>query len=428
MTAKEMSVRVAGAGLSLVLFWGSGLLQQSVALSAASPEHTQQQAADVDSTAVDSRPLKLTPHQVVLSKTRKFNLYLPSGFEISVAAQGLKRARFMAKSPDGRIFVTDMFNRTDNRKGAVYILDGFNAGSGKFNKVTAYLTNLRNPNSIAFYTDQKGEHWLYLALTDRLERYRYGQGDVAPSGAPEVIATFPDHGLNYKYGGWHLTRSIVFGGGKLYVSAGSSCNACEEDEPIRATVLEMDVDGRNQRVFASGLRNAVGIKRVKEKLFVTNMGADHLGDFKPDDTMYAVEEKKNYAWPYCFQYRNSFHADPQFSKSAKKIDCNNVPAAYIGFSAHSSPLGFEYFDSSDSDAALKGYFLVALHGSSKRSLKRGYSVMRVRKGVPVQDFVTGFLQNGRVCGRPADVMSFGKNAFLFSDDHSGVVYYVFKKP
>jgi len=75
-----------------------------------------------------------------------------------------------------------------------------------------------------------------------------------------------------------------------------------------------------------------------------------------------------------------------------------------------------------------GYiFLVALHGSSKRLLKRGYSLMRVRRGVPVQDFVTGFLQNGKVYGRPADVMSFGKNAFLFTDDYSGVIYYVFQK-
>ena len=130
---------------------------------------------------------------------------------------------------------------------------------------------------------------------------------------------------------------------------------------------------------------------------------------------------------HCFQYRNRFYADAGFSKSEKKIDCKNMPVAYIGFSAHSSPLGFEYFDSSNGDAALKNYFLVALHGSSKRSLKRGYSLMRVKTGVPVQDFVTGFLQNGRVYGRPADVMSMGKNAFLFSDDYSGVLYYVFQK-
>jgi glucose/arabinose dehydrogenase len=320
-----------------------------------------------------------------------------------------------------------MFNRTDNQKGAVYVLDDFDADSGKFNKVTAYLKGLRNPNSLAFYTDQKGDHWLYLALTDRLLRYRYVAGEAAPSSEPEVIATFPDYGLNYKYGGWHLTRTIAIGAGKLYVSVGSSCNACEEEEPIRATVLEMDLDGKNQRVFASGLRNAVGMKWVQGNLFVTNMGADHLGDFKPDDTMYIVEQNKNYGWPYCFQYRKRMYADDEFGESQKKIDCNNVPPAYVGFSAHSSPLGFEYFGSSNSSPALKDSFLVALHGSSKRSLRRGYGLMRVRKGGLVQDFITGFLQSGRVYGRPADVMSMGKDAFLFTDDYSGVVYYVFRK-
>jgi len=413
--------------LGSILFCAPVLFNHGEVLSAGAREHVQQQPTNVDPTPVDLRPLKLTPHRVMLSKTKKFNLNLPPGFEITVAAQGLKRARFMAKSPDGRIFVTDMYNRTDNQKGSVYALDGFDADIGKFNKVTPYLKNLRNPNSIAFYTDPQGGHWFYLALTDRLLRYRYVTGDAAPSSAPEVIATFPGYGLNYKYGGWHLTRTIAIGAGKLYVSVGSSCNACEEAEPIRATVPEMDLDGKNQRVFAGGLRNAVGMKWVQGSLFVTNMGADHLGDFKPDDTMYVVEPNKNYGWPYCFQYRKRTYADAGFSKSEKKIDCNSVPPAYVGFSAHSSPLGFEYFDSSNNSALLKESFLVALHGSSKRSLRRGYSLMRVRKGGSVQDFITGFLQNGRVRGRPADVMSMGKNAFLLSDDYSGVVYYVFQK-
>jgi glucose/arabinose dehydrogenase len=370
------------------------------------------------------RRLKLTPHQVVLSKTKRFNLNLPTGFEISVAAQGLKRARFMAKSPDNRIFVTDMYNRTDNQKGVVYVLDGFDTVSGKFGKVTPYLKSLRNPNSVAFYSDAQGNHWLYLALTDRLLRYRYVIGEAAPSSAPDIIATFPDYGLNYKYGGWHLTRTIAIGAGKLYVSVGSSCNACLETEPIRATVLEMDFDGKNQRAFATGLRNAVGMKWVQGQLLVTNMGADHLGDFKPDDTMYVVEADRTYGWPYCFQYRKRTYGDGQFAGADKKIDCANVPPAYVGFSAHSSPLGFEHFDSSNDNPALQDSFLVALHGSSKRALRRGFSLMRVNKGGSVHDFITGFLQNGRIYGRPADVMAIGKNAFLFTDDYSGVVYYV----
>lgn len=330
----------------------------------------------------------------------------------------------MAKSPDNRIFVTDMYNRTDNQKGAVYVLDGFDKTSGRFSKVTPYLKGLRNPNSVAFHSDAQGNHWLYLALTDRLLRYKYEVGELAPSGSPAVIATFPDYGLNYKYGGWHLTRTIAIEAGKLYVSVGSSCNACVEAEPIRATVLEMDLDGKNQRTLAAGLRNAVGMKWVAGQLFVTNMGADHLGDFKPDDTMYVVEADKNYGWPYCFEYRKRLYADAQFAGESKKLECARVPPAYVGFSAHSSPLGFEYFDSSNDAPALKNSFLVALHGSSKRSLRRGYSLMRVRKDGSVQDFVTGFLQNGRIYGRPADVMALGKNAFLFTDDYSGVVYYV----
>src|ERR1051326_5583815 len=142
-----------------------------------------------------TRPLKLTPHRITLASGRSFSLNLPEGFEVSVAAQGLKRVRFMAKSPDGRVFVTDMYNLTDNRRGVVYILDGFDPATKSFQKVTPYLSHLRNPNSVTFYTDAGGQAWLYLALTDRLVRYKYAAGDNAPTAEPEVLATFPHYGL-----------------------------------------------------------------------------------------------------------------------------------------------------------------------------------------------------------------------------------------
>ena len=171
--------------------------------------------------------------------------------------------RFMAKSPDRRIFVTDMYSLADNRRGAVYILDQFDPADRRFKRVLPYLEGLRNPNSIAFYTDQTGTNWFYLALTDRLVRYKYESGENTPTGQPEVLATFPDYGLGYKYGGWHLTRTVVIGdNGKIYVSVGSSCNACEETEEVRASILEMDPDGKNRRYFARGLRNAVGLRWV----------------------------------------------------------------------------------------------------------------------------------------------------------------------
>lgn len=371
---------------------------------------------------------RLAPRQITLANGKKFTLNLPEGFDIKIAQEGLKRVRFLARSPDNRIFVTDMYNRADNKRGAVYILDSFDKSSGRFEKRTPYMTGLRNPNSIAFYTDRSGQDWFYLALTDRLVRYKYTKGEEKPSGTPEVLAKFRDYGLDYKYGGWHLTRTIAIGlNEKLYISVGSSCNACEEKEDVRAAVIEMDLDGRNQKIIATGLRNAVGMKWVGDELFATNMGADHLGDDKPEDLLVIVKNGKNYGWPYCYQYRGKIYADPQFASSKKKPDCKDVPVAYAGFSAHSSPLGLEYFNESNADSALKNHFLVALHGSSKIILNHGYRVSRVAKGGLIQDFITGFLQNGKINGRPVDIMQYGKDAFLVTDDHAGVIYYVFKK-
>ena len=378
--------------------------------------------------AASARGLKLRPHPISLSGGRSFELNLPEGFEISVAAQGLRRVRFLAKSPDDRIFVTDMYDRSDNTRGAVYILDPFDPESRSFRNVIPYLTGLRNPNSIAFFTDGQGAGWLYVALTDRLLRYRYRAGDNAPVEKPEVLATFPDYGLNYKYGGWHLTRTVVVGGnGKIYVSVGSSCNACEEKEEVRASVLEMDPDGQHPRSFARGLRNAVGMRWIGGQLYATNMGADHLGDHKPADTFYVLADGASYGWPYCFQSGPSVYPDRKFNAGGKKMNCRRAPRAYTAFDAHSSPLGFEFFDAR-SAPELAGSFLVALHGSTKKGLGHGYRLARVDgPGVPPVDFVDGFLRAGKIHGRPVDILSFGPDAFLFTDDAAGVVYYVYKK-
>ena len=373
------------------------------------------------------RAAELKPRRVTLAKGVPFNLNLPEEFGVSVAWQGLRRVRFMALSPDGRVFVTDMHSLADNERGVVYVLEGFDPTRKAFGKITPYLTRLRNPNSVAFHTDSGGATWLYLALTDRLVRYRYRAGDNAPQGAPQVLARFPDYGLGYKYGGWHLTRTVAFGaGGKLYVSVGSSCNACVEKEEVRASVIEMNADGSGQQTYARGLRNAVGLRWADGRLYATNMGADHLGDHRPADTMYAVERGANYGWPYCYQSGPRVLTDAKFNPSDSKLDCRTVPRAFAAFAAHASPLGLEYFGA-DYGASLRGQFLVALHGPVKKRIDPGHRVVRVRPGGSIEDFITGFKQANRVNGRPCDVMKFGDGGFLLTDDHAGVVYYIYKK-
>ena len=369
---------------------------------------------------------KLTPHKITLKDGKSFNLNLPENYEIIPAAEGLKRVRFFAKSPDGRIFVTDMFNLTDNEKGAVYILDEFDEKSGKFGKVIPYMTGLKNPNSVQFYKDKNGQDWFYLAETDKLTRRKFKKGETKPSDTkPETLATFPDYGLSYKYGGWHLTRTIAFApNGKLYVSVGSSCNACDEKERQRATVLEMNADGSEQRIFAKGLRNAVGLKSIGNTLFATNQGADHLGLNKPDETFYALRNNADYGWASCYQSNGKIFHDTKFNRLRS---CAKVPRSYAFFPAHSSALGFDYFDATTQDNFIKNSFLVALHGSTDKEIGHGYKIVIVRKGEKLKDFVNGFLENKTVHGRPCDIMRLDENSFLFTDDFSGIIYYVRKK-
>lgn len=246
----------------------------------------------------------LQPHKLTTEAGKSITLSLPSDLDINIAASGLRRVRFMAQAPDGRVFATGMYNLADNTRGSVFILDGWNPKTRSFTRVIHYLDHLRNPNNLAFWTDPATHQtWLYLPLTNELVRYKYNAGDNAPSGPPQVLIRFPDYGLNYKYGGWHLTRTVAIatlhGTTRVYVAAGSSCNYCQEREVLRAAVVSMNPDGTGQRVVAQGLRNAVDLKFIPNldggSLFATDMGDDHLGDKLPEDTFFELDAN-NRSW------------------------------------------------------------------------------------------------------------------------------------
>jgi glucose/arabinose dehydrogenase len=434
-----------------------------------------------------------TPHTLTYAPGKQITLKLPQEFEINIAANGLRRVRFFAKSPDGRIFVTGMHDLGDNRLGSVFILGGWDEHTHRFTRITRYLDHLRNPNNLAFWTDPaSSQSWLYLPLTDRLVRYKYNAGDTRPGSAPETLIRFPDYGLHYKYGGWHLTRTVAVvereGTTRIFVSVGSSCNYCQEDEALRASVVSMDPDGKDQRLEAQGLRNAVDIHQLPQlggAVFATNMGDDHLGDRLPEDTFFQLAANArpapNYGWPTCYfaggkpvldttplpslndaRVSGKTAAKPEGHDSiygeqkgvaaagtnlaaggghahepdpnanlghapAPLKTCDKVPPAYTTFAAHSSPLGFAYFGPDNSDLA--GSFLVALHGASHPHIGTGYKVVRFTPSDrKPSDFITGFLtmQNRKpvVHGRPCGILRLDKGAFLLSDDYLGIIYLV----
>lgn len=366
----------------------------------------------------DRGAITLVPQRVALAEGAAFDLRIPEGYELKVAAEGMDRLRFMTPSPDGRMFITDMHDLTDNRKGRIYILSGWNEDSARFSDRRTYIDNLRNPNQVAFYMTAT-DTFLYVATTDNLLRYPFHAGDTVPGVPPTTIDTFPNYGLNYKYGGWHLTRSLAFDHGKLYVSIGSSCNACIEKEDVRATILEMDPDGRNQRIYASGLRNAVGLKWIMGDLFATDMGSDQFGTDAPDDKLQHVVDGGFYGWPYFYQSGDEIVMDTGFAKPNMRLRSPEKAFATLG--AHAAPLGFDLF-TGFADEHLRNSFVLALHGSSIVRMGKGYAIVRVRPGYPLEKVVDGFLQNGARYGRPCDVRMRDARSFWFTDDMNGVLY------
>ena len=373
---------------------------------------------------------KLVPHHIVLEKGIELNLNIPKGYNISIAAEGLHRLRFLTKSPDGRLFGTDMHNLDDNKEGKVYLFEDWDSVYKRFRKTTTFASGLHNPNQVLFCTD-KGKTYIYIAETDKLARYEYHAGDEAVSAKEQVLARYPDYGLSYKYGGWHLTRSLAQHNGKIYVSVGSSCNACIEKEPVRATIQEMNPDGTGQRTFATGVRNAVAIKWVGSELWATFMGRDLLGPDKPEDLFGTITDGKYYGWPFYIQYRQKILDDEAMQDTARVQRLKlppKPPLAYCGFKAHSAPLGLDYFRNF-SDPYLNNSFLVALHGSTTVSRQRGNAIVKITGKDKYENVVDGFLtgkdEKSRL-GRPCDVLMNDANSFFFTDDKNGVLYYVWK--
>ena len=334
-----------------------------------------------------------------------YPLTLPQGFRIGVFAD-LKGAlpRVLAFDPNG-ILVTSI-----PKQGRIVAFPDENE-DGVADKEVDILKGLDRPHGIAF-----SGSYIYIAETDRVIRYQYDKAKLAAI-KQEVLFSLPG-------GGNHFTRTIKILGDKLYTSIGSSCDVCVEKDKKRATLLVSDLDGKNLKVFAKGLRNTVFfVGDEKGRIWGTDMGRDYLGDNLPPDEINIIEEGKDYGWPYC--YGKNVH-DRKFDKTlydllpgANVCESLGKSAAIFDLPAHVAPLGLA-FDS-------KGDLLVAFHGSWNSSVPVGYKIVKLDvsdgKVTKMEDFITGFITDDReVLGRPVDLVFDANGTLYISDDKAGLIY------
>jgi glucose/arabinose dehydrogenase len=341
-------------------------------------------------------------------------LKAPPGFHISVFAEEVDGARMMVFSPGGVLLVGE------SGEGKVVALPD-SKHAGKAERTVNVLSGLNEPHGLAFY-----EGKLYVAEHDKVRRYDWDEANLRASN-PKLLAKLPT-------GGGHSTRSLLFHGGKMYVSAGSSCNVCIEKDPLRATVMEFNPDGSGQKILAKGLRNAVGlaVNPKTDTVWVTVNGRDWLGDDLPPEVIFDLGKNGgDFGWPYCYGDRVP---DSNFTKPGTGEDrCKNVISPKLQMQAHSAPLGLAFYEGSQFPAEYRNNIFVAFHGSWNRSVPTGYKVVRVKlddKGQPqggAEDFITGWLapgetKKGRWMGRPVGIVFGGDGAMYLSDDAGGVIY------
>jgi glucose/arabinose dehydrogenase len=382
----------------------------TVAQPTSRPEPTSEPPTE-EPTATTA-PVSTTPAAVV-APTRvvppRDVVNLPPGFGISVFAEGLSGPRMMTTGPDSQVYVAE--------RGAGRIIrlpdkDGDAVADG----VEVVADGLNRPSSIDFYKDGS----LTVGETRRILQLRDPDGDGTFQEQEVIIDGLPGEG--------HSTRTVLFSPdwAHLFVSIGSSCNVCFEEDERRAAIMRYQPDGSAGEVYAKGLRNAVGIafRPGTGELWTTNNGRDWLGDDQPPETVYVVDQGDDAGWPRCHSGRI---VDPDYGQPGA---CEAVDDPVIEMQAHSAPLGLTFYSGEQFPEAYRGDLFIAFHGSWNRTVPTGYKVVRVPmdgdEPGSVEDFATGWLrEDGSRWGRPVDVLTAPDGSLLISDDSEGFIYRVF---
>lgn len=370
----------------------------------------------------------------------------PVGFTVTKFAGDLNNPRWIYQAHNGDIFVSQASTDVSAVKKAGAIITGKgksqNLGNsannvllfrdknndGKPETGEVFLSDLKQPFGMLVLGN-----YFYVANTDALWRYPYKSGDNKITAQGQKILDLPAGGYNN-----HWTRNLLASadGSKIYITVGSGSNVAEhgmENEKNRANILEINPDGTGERIYASGLRNPVGLQWAPgtKTLFVAVNERDNLGDELVPDYMTSVKEGGFYGWPYSYY---GAHKDPRMNGAgADMVAKAIVPDVPLG--AHTASLGLAFYNQNAFPARYKNGAFIGQHGSWNRSQLAGYKVVFVpfANGKPSgkpEDFLTGFIADAtksKVYGRPVGVTILKDGAMLVADDASNTIWCVMAK-
>ena len=354
----------------------------------------------------------------------------PSGFTVNLFADNLDNPRSTYVLPNNDVLVVESIresqNRPEERSANRITLLRDNNKDGNPEVRETFVTGLNMPFGMHLLGN-----WFYVGNTDGLVRYPYRTGQTRIEGKGEKILDLP--------AGGHFTRNVIAGpnGKKLYIAVGSSSNVDEDKrdtkDPRRAAILEVNPDGSGMRVFASGLRNPVGMDSEPRTnvLWTVVNERDALGDELVPDYLTSVREGAFYGWPYSYYGQNE---DPRKKGERPDLVAKAIKPDYA-VGSHVAALGLAFYRGKAFPSRYHGGAFIGMHGSWNRSNFVGYKVAFVRfengkPAGPIEDFLTGFIANEKeleVYGRPVGVTVWTDGSLLVADDSGKKVWRVSAK-
>jgi glucose/arabinose dehydrogenase len=322
---------------------------------------------------------------------------VPEGFEIEVFASDLESVRTLKFGPDGWMYAAL------SEDGRIVRIDVASADR----RAVTVAEGLNQPYGMAFH-----EGALFVGEHDKV--IRLDGPDF--TNRTVIVPDLPTGG--------HWTRELVFGSdGMLYVSVGSSCNLCEEQDERRAAVIRYAPDGTGATVVARGLRNAAGlaVHPTTGAIWASQNERDNLGDDIPPEEINILSDGADFGWPYCYGERTP---NPEYHDAAR---CATTTPPALDIQAHSAPLGMTFYTGEQFPEEWRGDLFVAFHGSWNRARKTGYMLAHVdvKDGRPASydPFAAGWLgPNERVTGRPVYPVVGPDGSLYVSDDEGGRIY------
>ncbi|MDG2524174.1 YbhB/YbcL family Raf kinase inhibitor-like protein [Stenotrophomonas sp. HITSZ_GD] len=366
-----------------------------------------------DGTDIDAQVHTFKPDKAPADAARVAALRVPQGFTIAPLATDLGNVRIIVVAPNGDIYVSR------REEGEVLLLKDADE-DGKLDAAPRVVASRPGVHGLAIHDGQ-----LYMATAKEVFRAPI-RSDGSLGTATLIIGDLPD-------GGQHPNRTLAFGpDGQLYISVGSSCNACNETNPEHATLLRAEPDGKSRTIFASGLRNTIGFAwdPATGELWGMDHGMDYLGDeIQPEELNHLVKGKQ-YGWPHIWgKDGQNPQSTPPGGLTKTQWLAISEPMT-LGYTAHAAPMQLVFYTGKAFPADYRGDAFVTMRGSWNRKPASGYEVVRVRfdggKPVAFEPFVEGFLVDGgqRHIARPVGLAQTPGGALLVGDDANGVIYRV----